>query len=93
MNYDFDFNTLLGSDEVALKPASHALTVSYANVGSFTNLNIEANNNFDKDSDNGLMNMFNGDLEWSLSGTVYFSLNFVLKWAINRFNPGTNDRQ
>ena len=78
LNYDFDFNTLLGGDEVALKPATHALTVSYANVGSFTNLNIEANNNFDKDSDNGLMNMFNGDLEWSLSGTVSFSLNLGL---------------
>ena len=78
MNYDFDFNTLFGSEEVALKPASHALTVSHSNVGSFTNLNIEANNNFDEDSDNGLMNMFNGDLEWSLSGTVSFSLNLGL---------------
>ena len=55
-----------------MKPASHALTVSYANAGSFSNLNIEANNNLDKDSENGLMNMFNGDIEWSMSGKVSF---------------------
>ena len=68
-----------------MKPASHALTVSYATVGStLGNLNIEANNNFDKDSDNGLMNMFNGDIEWSMSGTVSFRPKFGLQTSFKR---------
>ena len=51
---------------------------------SFSNLNIEANNNFDKDSDNGLMNMFNGDIEWSMSGKVSFIPKFGLHAAYKR---------
>ena len=73
MSYDLDFNNFVGGSNVLLRPASHALTVSYANVGNYANVNIEANNNFNKeDSENALVNMFNGEVGWSMLGTDLF---------------------
>ena len=83
LTYDFDFNSLVGSNEVTLKPASHALSVSYAS-GSINILEVGASNIFDEDSDNGLYNIFNTDIEWSMSGTVSFRRKFGLQTAYKR---------
>ena len=92
LNHDFDYSDYFPDyadyfpdikHVVTLLPARHALTVSYADAGSFSNVNIEANNHFDKFSDNGLINMFNGDIQWSMLGMV------LLFWQHRKFNSSS----
>ena len=87
LNHDFDSNVFYGEKLLPARekwlPARHALTVSYADAGSFSNVNIEANNHFDKFSDNGLINMFNGDIEWSMLGMV------LLFWQHRKLNSSS----